>query len=241
MLSWTNLNPTVKEVDTKKKFFGIYLYKAIVHAPGCRVISAAKDSESAHELLQTRIELLRNQKYFGGGYASSRATYLEIHAKADQLQYYIDLKKKYSDEIKIRLEEPSITIYSNDPELLYSIVSRNYPNRVTAIHRPKNTLAKDILDRGNIISIKAKDYSFKVCLSEKVFKDLSILHNVGDYLYNLGDEIEMTKSLRRKFGANFAFFGGGYFYCKDDKIVTFINLMCPNLVSGIYRLSEPEL
>ena len=44
MLSWTKLNSNVKIVDTKKKFFDKYLYKAVVYLPMGRLILLEKPS-----------------------------------------------------------------------------------------------------------------------------------------------------------------------------------------------------
>lgn len=242
MLSWTNLNPTVKEVDTKKKFFGIYLYKVMIHAPGCRIIASAKDDASADEMLRNRIQTLRNRisfSYYNFSLNHDLA-YIEKNARSDQLQYFIDIKKKFGNEIKIRIEEPTVSVYSNDQNLLYSIASEICPERLESFYRPKNSIAEALLNTGNIISTKANEFLFRVYLREQIFKDVKVKQQVGNYLYNLDQEIQLPKSLRRNLTSESPYFSGGYFYCNDEKLVTFINLVCPSFISRIYRLSNPE-
>lgn len=242
MLSWTSLNPIVKQVNTKKKFFGIYLYKIMIDVPGCRLLYDYNrgSSCSVEELLKHRIQLFKNSihnKYRFLHYAKE----LEENARADQLEYFIDIKKKYPSEIKIRIEEPTLTIYGNDLNLLYSIAAGIYPERLLCLHRPKDAESTALLDSGYIITTKASDYSHKIVLKEHIFKDIDVKHSIGDYLYNLGDEIQMTKSLRYYLTSTSSYFAGGYFYCKDERTVTFINLICPNIIAGIYKLGAPTL
>lgn len=240
MLSWTSLNPTVKEVDTKKKFFGVYLYKIMINVPGCRLITESRTDglSTIQERLDYRISLYKgsiHNKYRSWHYARE----LENNARADQIEYFIDIKNKYPTEIKIRVEEPTLTIYGKDLNLLYHIASGIYPERLEYVYKPRNQESEDALNNGEVITTKAAEYSHKIVLRDHVFNDIKMKYNIGDYLYNLGDEIQMTKSLKRNLTSNWSYFLGGYFYCKDDRTVTFINLICPNLVSGIYKLTEP--
>jgi hypothetical protein len=244
ILSWTKLNPTVKQVDTKKKFFNKYLYKAVVNAPGCRIINDNKAQDfGINSLLEKRIEILQYQKQTTySRYWVSRAEYLITHAQVDQLSYWLDIKTNLKDSIKIRIEEPYLTVYSNDPDQLYNIVKENYPERLQEIHAPANSASIDILNRGEIVVKKEPEFQYKIMLKENKLRNLSAKRNLLDYLYNLGDdEVCLTKSLIKHLGSNNIWFPGGYFYAKDEKIVTFINLIVPECIAGIYKLSNPDL
>ena len=95
MLSWIKLNPTVKVINTKKKFFDSYLYKAVVYAPGCRIILNKKDSD-ARSMLEKRIQILTETKsynYGGSWFRSTSAEKLQKEGKWDQLQFFIDNKE----------------------------------------------------------------------------------------------------------------------------------------------------
>jgi hypothetical protein len=204
-------------------------------------VADAANKDHIKELLEHKLLILKNRISYGyhGSWGPYRIRELEEDAKVDQLDYFIGVKEKYQTDIKIRLEEPTLTIYSNDLNLLYSIAAGIYPERLLYVHKPRNKEEEAVLNDGHVISTKAAHYSHKVLLKECIFKDVSIKQSIGDYLYNLGDEIQMTNSLKRYLTSIHSYFGGGYFYCKDEKILTFINLICPNFISGIYKLSEP--
>lgn len=245
MLSWTSLNPTVKIINTKKKFFNNYLYKIVVWCPGGRLV-LDRTSQAAAFLLENRISYMdlyqKAYNYGGSWYGSvtrSKSDYLKSNAKVDQLQYFIDIKQTYKDQIKLRIEEPNITVYSNDEALLYKLAN-NHTDRLKEVHQPSNEKAVEILNRGEIISKSEPVYPYKVQLKDFVFSDISIKHNILDYLYNLDveDEVCLTKSLVRQLSGNHSYFSGAYFYVKDEKTLTFINLICPGLISGIFKLTK---
>ena len=243
-LSWTQLNPTVKQVSTKKKFFNQYLYKAVINVPGCRLINDNRAQyEGMSSLLQQRIEFLTMQKQNSySRYFISKANALIKNAREDQLDYWLNVKINFKDSTKLRLEEPNLTVYGNDPAQLYNIVKDNYPERVQEIHAPENDASIEALNRGEIITKGTPEFPYKIFLKENKMRDVETKRNLLDYLYNLGDdEVCLTKSLVKHLGSNTIWFPGGYFYAKDEKVVTFINLIAPDSIAGIYKLTNPDL
>jgi hypothetical protein len=79
-----------------------------------------------------------------------------------------------------------------------------------------------------------------VVLKERMLSDPLLKENVKDYLYNLNEEVKMTNSLIRNLSSKYSYFLGGYFYCKDVSITTFLTLICPDLISGIYKLTTVD-
>lgn len=244
MLFWTKLNQTVKIVNTKKKFFNNYLYKIVVWCPGGRLITD-KHSKDAAFLLKRRVEYLLEEKSYnyGGSWFNqmtrSKGKYLEDNADVNQLQYYIDLNQQHADVIKLRIEEPTITVYSNDEALLYNIASR-FSDRLKEWHRPENSSAADILNRGEIVAKTEPQFPYKIVLKEHVFADKSVKNVILDHLYNLdkNDEVCLTKSIVKHLGSQMQYFPGGYFYAKDTTTITFINLICPGIITGIFKLTK---
>jgi len=245
MLFWTKLNPTVKQISTKKKFFGKYLHKVNIWCPASRIILNTNNI-SATELLKIRLELeevTRSYNYGGSWYnhrSQQRISEIKNHAREQQLQYFINVKNQYKDQIKIRVEEPHLSIYCNDDVLLYNLVAKVFPERVLEIHSPITKEAEEVLNRGEIIIKKLSNYSYKVVFKEQMING-SVKQNINDYLYNLHDDVKIPKFLIRNLSNNnHNYFGGGYFYCKDINITTFLNLICPNLIAGIYKLTKLE-
>lgn len=244
MLSWTKLSQTVKQVDTKKKFFGKYLFKVIIYCPGGRLILNTT-GKSIFDLVEDRIEFDKSIRYnYGGSWAHSsisRSRNLEFkeNVNIDQLEKLKFIKTENSD-IKVRIEEPHVSIYCNDESELYTVVSQIRPDRLLEIHKPRSVMAQEALDRGEIIIKKELGFNFKIHFKEHVFKDITVKHQIHDYLYALEDDIQLTKNTKKQLGNNQLYFPGGYFYSKDTEIITFISLICPYLISGIYKVTKVD-
>jgi hypothetical protein len=234
----TNLNPTAKIVDTKKKFFNRYLYKIVFHVPACRLVAMKSDCDIS-EQLEVRQKMLNTYQY-GHGYNSSYAMAVHrdrrlIGANVSQLEYFKKIVVEHEDRIKIRIEEPFLTIYADDESLLLNIAD---PEKaaVTEFHRPSGTAAVAALNRGECIVKTATEYTHKV-----VFKELAIgaesKASIYNYLTGLGDIVKMTKGCERNLRENRFWFTTSYFYTKDESILTFLNLIAPGVVAGIYKLT----
>lgn len=235
MLSWTKLNPTVKLVKTKKKFYNNYLNKIVVMCPGGRIINTSANT-SVDDAIQRRIQILESysHSYMRSFYA--RIFEFKDTVRAEQITYYRDLLANNTSDIKLRIEEPNISLYSNDENLLYSIAQAMQPDRLLEVHSPASTKEREALIRGEIIVKEIKGYEYKIILRETVIKDIRIKFNLYDHLYNLGDDVKLTKGLQRNLGSTNQYFPGGYFYAKNDQITSFCNLICPDLIAGIYKL-----
>lgn len=234
----TNLNPTAKIVDTKKKFFNRYLYKIVFCVPACRLVAMKSDCDIS-EQLEVRQKMLSTYHYGRGSYSSytlaARRNNMLIGANVSQLEYFKKIVLEHEDQIKLRIEEPFLTIYSDDESLLLNIAD---PEKaaVTEFHRPSGAVAMAALNRGECIVKTATEYTHKV-----VFKELAISAeskaNIYSYLTGLGDIVKMTKGCERNLRENRFWFTSSYFYTKDESILTFLNLIAPGTIAGIYKLT----
>jgi hypothetical protein len=152
-----------------------------------------------------------------------------------QLEYFKKIVVEHEGQIKIRIEEPTLTIYADDESLLLNIAD---PEKAAVIefHRPSGTAAVAALNRGECIVKTATEYTHKV-----VFKELSLSAeskiNIYRYLTGLGDIVKMTKGCERNLRENRFWFTSSYFYTKDESILTFLSLIAPGVVAGIYKLT----
>ena len=234
----TNLNPTAKIVDTKKKFFNRYLYKIVFCVPACRLVAMKSDCDIS-EQLEVRQKMISTYHYGRGSYSSytlaARRNNMLIGANVSQLEYFKKIVLEYEDRIKIRIEEPFLTIYADDESLLLNIAD---PEKaaVTEFHRPSGAVAMAALNRGECIVKTATEYTHKV-----VFKELAISAEskagIYSYLTGLGDIVKMTKGCERNLRENRFWFTSSYFYTKDESILTFLNLIAPGTIAGIYKLT----
>jgi hypothetical protein len=234
----TNLNPTAKIVDTKKKFFNRYLYKIVFCVPACRLVAMKSDYDISDQL-EVRKKLLSTYHYGRGSYSSytlaARRNNMLIGANVSQLEYFKKIVLEHEDRIKIRIEEPFLTIYADNESLLLNIAD---PEKaaVTEFHRPSGDAAMAALNRGECIVKTATEYTHKV-----VFKELAISAEskagIYSYLTGLGDIVKMTKGCERNLRENRFWFTSSYFYTKDESILTFLNLIAPGTIAGIYKLT----
>lgn len=232
-LSWTNLNPTVKTVDTKKKFFNRYLYKIVLHVPGCRLVSS-KSTASIQALLDYRLGLVQyNTRRF-----SNRDRGLH-QASVPQLEYFRNIIEFYGEKIKIRIEEPILTLYSDDEEILMEIAKMN-PESLSEIHRPSSDVAITALNRGECLLKRPTPYTHKVMFKESATLSTETKNSIYDYLINLGDVVKLTKSCQRNLTGRQYWFTATYFYTKDESILTFLNLIAPGAIAGIYKLTNVQ-
>lgn len=239
-LLWKKLNPTVDYCDTTKKFFGKFLFKAVVYLPGGNLIRNTK-FEDMQFLLDERLSWHGRSYNYGGSWVNAssgsyaRRKFLE-DAKTEQLEYWRDAVKQNQTDIKFRVEEPHITVYSNDESNLYSLVANDpRPKSIRQIFKPKNHNALEALDRGEIILKKKTEYTYRVCFREGKF-DTYVVKSIGQLLMNQGDDVKLTNSCKTNLENTRYWFTSTYFYTKNLDIVTMINLISPDIVSGIFRV-----
>ena len=238
MLSWTKLNPTCKVKDTTKIFYGKYLYKAVLHIPLAGVIRHDPHSKLTIEsLVDIRKSNYRkfysNIKWNGRSDHIRRAQYNEVDI--DQLKYWQRVLRENKNQLKHRIEEPWIQLYTNDEQLLYNLINSDKKS-LLELYRPNNEDCKQILQSNQIIVKKPTDYHYKIYLKEGYSLSADLRNNLAQYFNSLGDDIKLTNSVHYNLFLRKLWFTGGYFYAKDDKIVTFISLMAPGFISGIFRL-----
>lgn len=236
MLDWTKLNPTVKQIETKKLFFGLYLNKAVVYAPGGRFIKNG-DKSSVQEQLDSAIALWSKWISNNHVYQVTRLNQLK-ECSVPQLEFYKSLIDKNNLSTTIRIEEPNISIYCNDEKRLYNIVNAFHPDRLRAIHKPFDEDARTALSNGRVLVKKITGYDYRILLKPVRFDDVSVKNSIADFLYNMQDEVKVPKGTMSSLSNGSRYFNGGYFYAKDLKANTFIKLMCPELISGFLEVTN---
>ena len=212
---WTHLNPTVKITKTRKKFYGKFLYKAVFHCPGISVIRNPK--------LQWDSRLAWNRLYHESG-------------KKKQITFYYELIEKFAGELTSRIEGPYLHIYTNDTSIIKEFCNY-YTDRVFEVSEPESEQALALLKDDVILTRKMPEYQFKIMLREGFFDNKQ---EVANYLYNLerDDIVCLTKSTIKYLNNHGKWFPGGYFYTRDDSVVTFISLVAPNLIKKVFKIEQ---
>lgn len=230
MSSWTKLNPTVKFINTKKKFFNEFLHKIVINAPGCRIVHDTNDA--ATEIMYRLSSTLWANNHYLNRWKS---------ANPDLLQYLIDVKKSFGNQIKIRVEDPLISIYSTDINTLYTIANNNWPTTIIEVHTPKNPEAISSLENGFIIGKIAKEFQYKLMFKELYRISYEEKLQIKNYIYNLGDDVKISAGFKKYFNSSNQYLPNGYVYAKNENIATMMNLIYPGLIYKIYKITEEGL
>lgn len=243
MLSWTKLTPTCKVRDTVKLFYGQYLYKAVLHIPLAGVIRSAKDSKLSIESL-VDIRKSNYNKFYSNVKWKGRSDHIRrdqyTNVDIEQLKHWCEVFANHKNEIKHRIEEPWVQIYTNNEQLLYNII-KNDGKSLLELYRPKNNDSIQILQSNQIIVKKQPEYQYKIFLKEGYNLSADLRTSLAQYFDSLGYEVKLTKAVYHNLFTRKLWFTGGYFYAKDDKIVTFLSLMAPGFISGIFQqVYQPE-
>lgn len=231
---WTQLNPKLIQLPTRKQYFGRYLCKLVLDAPGARLIDSTQDDLSI--ALAERLETHRNYNYGGSWWAHRNQSI----GKTDlgQLAVLRDIKRDYP-EIRIRIEEPAVQIYTVDEDLLRVIASRfdpDYSHTLTAVELPTEETVK-LLKEGKIItpSTSRINFQYKVILRDGTYP-VETKRQVLSYIQNLGEDAKASKGTTEMLAKNFGYIWGCFVYVNDPNVLTFLNLICPNIVQKIHEL-----
>ena len=236
---WTKLR--IKTLRTKKKFFGKYLYKLKVLAPGSRLINYNR-FDSIASGIEDRINYIESigTTYGGSTWFRQRALKRIENASVEQLEYLKTVKEN-NTELNFRIEEPYVSIYAKNEQDLFTLV-QGLPDKSSAVEisRPYDQQSIDILNRGETITRKPVEYEYKVLFKEHRVTNRDNLIQIYNYLSGLGSDVKILPSCKRNLTTNLFWFSQCYFYTKDPGVCTFINLIAPNLIKEISKLTKVE-
>lgn len=234
MLSWTKLNPTCKLKDTRKIFYSQYLYKAVLYVPMGQILrNKPHDSLGVEALIAARkSNFFRVSKPGTWSYYNRKDQYQNV--SVDQLVYWKDCLHDNKDTVKYRIEEPWLQLYSNNEQLIYDLISKD-SGSLKEFYKPKSDLARSILESHQILIAKPTEYQYKIYLREGIKLTDDTRSSIGQYLINLGNEVKIPKATKYNFTSRKVWFTNCYLYAKDDQIATFLTLMAPGIVSGIFK------
>lgn len=240
ILSWTKLAPTIKVVDTKKKFYHNYLYKIVMYLPAARLILNKSSMPMDFQIAElTQLFEDKGHRYNWGYLARQRQMSRLSNANAEKLTYFKDTIEQYKNQAKARVEEPYLSLYSNDEDLLFQI-AKKYDEDIREVHRPANAQAVEILDRGEIVVKNQTEYDYKVLFKESGQFDTDTRLQVYNFLTSQGDTVKMTKSCEKNLKHRNYWFTQTYFYTNNPDILTFLNIIAPGAITGIYKLTKLE-
>lgn len=230
---WTQCNPNIRVEHTTKKFFGRYLYKMVVFAPGGRAIDSKRGIAAD---VQHRIDIQKDTvKTSWWWYRNPNLD----QANIEQLEQLNCIKaNRKSLNILVRIEEPYVQIYSESLEQLQNIVDQylgNFKSSVNAIAYPEDHVV-DALNSGAIIRKKDIGYRYKVTLRDGRY-DTDNKVAVLNYLTELDESVaKLPTSCYMMLAKNYGYIWNCYFYTNDPSVTSFLSLIVPGMVLNIHEL-----
>lgn len=232
---WKNLNSNISFVESKKKFFNKFYYNVKYFCPGGRIVQTSNIQESdIPSAIQNRIDLHRFYNY-GGSWRAARESLRDINHV--QLKDMLSVKTNFEGEqLRLRVEEPFVTIYSVDEQLLLKIAGdqlKAWADKMVSVTRPKNDDVKKILDSGAVIVKTDPGYRYKfVCRDGKLANKDSIYQ----YLLQLDKDVKVSRAVLKMLSKPSHFSWGIWFYGNDPSIANVLNIIEPNFVSNIHEV-----
>ena len=232
---WTRCNPNISIETTTKKFFGRFLYKLVVYAPGSRSVDSKYGIDRD---LERRKEMYNDQGTHRYSWWYRRNDTVN-QAIADQLYKIKELKDNRTNlNILVRIEEPRIQIYSESIEQLEQIVNeyfKDYKSSVEAISEPASVESTELLNSGAILTKKSNGYRYKVIVRDGKYT-IDTKLQILNYLESLDDLVKLPHSMYLMMRKESGYIWNCYFYTNDTGIISFLSLISPNLVSNIHEL-----
>lgn len=238
LLEWKTINSNIEINDTRKKFFNQYFCSLKYRCPGGRIVLnpniTIQDIDAA---VKAKNEFERSYHYnYAGSWRSTETRYVDIDAK--KLYVLKQIITDYKGLIKLRVENPYVTLYSLNETTLLEITKKylgKWHQDLKTLYTPKNLQEKEVLEKGNIIVKNPIDYQYKFfCKSGPCYNK----NAVAAYLYNLGDLVKVSGSvwsLLEDTTHNHVW--NIWFYSNDVDIAEMLNIIEPNFVTNIHELS----
>lgn len=235
---WKKLNSNVRVDDTKKKYYGQYYCSLKYFCPGGRIILRTDvDKDTIASAVSLRQSYDRQFNH-GGSWRAIREKIERVDV--DQLTAMCNVKLKYSADVKFRVEEPILKIYSRDESTIISIATElsSWDDKLQHVSRPRDSSARAQLDSGAIITKTDIGYKYKIMCKDGTCNNKE---SIVGYLTALEDQVKVSKSVWRNLKSyknNWTW--GIWFYANDPQLVNMLHIIEPGFVTNIHEMVLAE-
>ena len=230
LLDWNKIDRFIPIIDTKKKFFNKYYYNIKYYCPGGRILLKTGDIDIDKEV-EIKNELSKDYNYGGSWRIRPGRTII-----AKQIIAMSNIKRNYGDRLKFRIEEPNITIYSDDESLLYKLATDDlltWQDSIMNVCRPAKESYKPLLDNGAILLKTHLDYKYKFVCRDGHCENKESIYK---YLDGLDREVKVSDTVWSMLEKTSKYVWGVWFYGNDPDIAKFLNIIEPNFVTNIHEV-----
>lgn len=211
------LPKSIQTKETLKLFLDKFNYKISIITPGASFFRGKNLNYAEFRL-----------KEFGPSDFSFKWSKIKNN---DELNYCIKLLEYFknfdSDEYELRVENPIISLYTNNTKYIEKIAGLSEKN-VKFVWLPNNKI-KNLIP-GKLI-VKKLDYDYKISMAS-IRK-----RNYIDFISwaKNNSKIKLTNKFIRELSRDTSF-GGSYFYVKDSKTLTIVKMFLGSDISKIEEL-----
>lgn len=218
---WYKISPNVKIVDTRKKFYNKYVYKLVYHVVGASSIIMQAEPSTFFKYRVPSRHIGKPDPGFSN----------------NEYQSFLELYKEKDSRLKFRFEGHSVSIFSNDFNLLYDIArDRLCYSQVQLISCVRCQEDLDLLDKDYIITRTPSEYCYKITVRDGIYRNMTDRQGLYNYLKNLDAEVKITKKYLEIIRGPNKYISGGYFYLKDPLLVDMVRLIMPDLIRSVHQI-----
>jgi hypothetical protein len=193
------LPKSIQIKDTTRLFSGKYKYKLVLVTPVAYLLRSKNFDLAKNKVVDMEYNLWSRIK------------------NLDQQNYFIavcNTLKKYQNEFDIRVENPRVSVYTNNTKLVEELSNIDSDN-VKFIVMPNNK--NPSIESGSVL-VKRLDFNFKVHVAATRINHV----NFVEWSKN-NPKIRMPRRCSVDLSRDRSW-GGSYFYVKDDKTLTMVKM-----------------
>jgi hypothetical protein len=223
--------PDIEFKNTKKQFFGRYLWRLEVHAECSDLVNPCY-KDMAGEVAKRRLRA--QARNYGGSWRYSN---VDRYDRVDYvlLQTIRNIRETYKDTVKVRCEDPWVQFYAEtEDELKVIAQSLSREESILAITGPVPG-TESLLAGDKIIASKKIQHRYKIMLRDGNYNRDAKTQILG-LLEALGEEVRIPASLRYGLTREYTGMWGAFFYANNDSVTTMLNLIHPGIVGKIHEV-----
>jgi hypothetical protein len=227
----------MKYSETKKLFFGKYLYKYNIISPFAFHFYRNSNFDNTIAAFNAAIELVEVQLKKSRGKNPSvqirkwNRSYEVTTQDVNQIKKIAKLLVDNAGEFRTRTEMSNFSIYTNNEALLSLLETNSDPNYAYAIEifKPHDSI-KSIMAGNKEIYVVSKpmDYKYRVTITGKVNNSKQF----SSWLKENSDKVKASSTAIRGFNSEY-WMSNLLLYVKDDKILLLLQMMIGSSVQKV--------
>jgi hypothetical protein len=225
----------MKYTETKKLFFGQYIYRYKVKSPLAFYFYKGKNFNATVAALEVAIfeleEQLKKNKKPTATIRRWNRTYEVNAAHIHQIKQIKDILVENEGEFRSRTEFTNLSIYTNNDALIDNL-EKISADESAEVSRP-STLAKDVLFGNKEIYVVNKPSSYEYRLT--VIGRINNSTKVAQWLEENSDKVKASNTAIKGFKKEY-WLSNLLFYVRDDKVLMIAQMMFGESIKKIEKI-----